>query len=426
MRICMFTNTYLPHVGGVARSVDFFSRDLRALGHEVLVVAPVYPEEAENERIDELLRVPAIQNFNGSDFSVSIAVPSGITARINDFKPEVIHSHHPYLLGDAALRNARRLNCPLIFTHHTRYEEYTHYVPLDSEPLKHFVIHLSTRYANLCNGVVAPSRSMADLIRSRGVTVPIREIPTGVDLAGFQDGNGMRFRQSHGIPASEPVIGHVGRLAPEKNLAYLAEAAAACLSVMKGVFLVAGKGADGETIRGIFAERGLTDRLVLVGELSGQELIDAYHAMDIFAFSSKSETQGMVLAEAMAAGKPVIALDAPGVREVVKDGLNGRLLHENAGSALFAEALSDFFHNPEERVRWKGEALKTAGLFSRERCAGELVRFYGELIEACPTCRQDSDGLRLFEKLQRGLKTEWDLIAEKTGALAETFSAKGS
>ncbi|MCE5265237.1 MAG: glycosyltransferase [Deltaproteobacteria bacterium] len=421
MKICMFTNTYLPHIGGVARSVDFFAQDLRTLGHQVLIVAPVYSEEPKNDRGEELLRVPAIQNFNGSDFSVSIAVPSNISTRITDFQPELIHSHHPYLLGDTALRSARRLNCPLVFTHHTLYEEYTHYVPLDSEGLKRFVIHLSSRYANLCNGVVAPSRSIADLIRSRGVTVPVREIPTGVDLVGFRNGDGIRFRRSYGMPEKEPVIGHVGRLAPEKNLEYLAEAVADCLRVMKGVFLVAGKGPSGEKIRRIFAARNLENRLFLVGEQSGQRLVDAYHTMDIFVFSSKSETQGMVLVEAMAAGIPVIALDAPGAREVVRDGFNGRLLEDNARPDVFAAAIGNFFHHTGDKLRWKNEALKTAGRFSRERCARDLAEFYGQLVEECPACIQGSNEIQSLEKLQRNMKAEWDLIAEKAGALADTL-----
>jgi len=418
----MFTNTYLPHVGGVARSVDFFARDLRRLGHEVLVVTPVYPGETENERNNEVLRVPAIQNFNGSDFSLSIVVPIHITARINNFKPEVIHSHHPYLLGDAALRHARRLECPLIFTHHTLYEQYTHYVPLDSEALKHFVIRLSTRYANLCNGVVAPSRSIADLIRSRGVTVSIREIPTGVDLAGFKNGMGGRFREAYGIPETQRVIGHVGRLAPEKNLEYLARAVAACLDGINGIFLVVGKGPSGGKMRRIFEDRGLADRLILAGEQTGQDLIDAYHAMDIFVFSSQSETQGMVLVEAMAAGLPVVALDASGVREVVTDRLNGRLLAGDAPVDVFAEAVADYFHSSKDRARWKKEALKTAHRFSRDRCVGELVQFYERLIKECPTCRQEKDEIQSFEKLQRSLKAEWDLITEKAGALADTLA----
>jgi len=220
MNICMFTNTYLPHVGGVARSVAFFTEDLRKRGHRVLVVSPTFPHDdalTGQEEEEDVLRVPAIQNFNGSDFSVRIPLPFLVDQKIDDFKPDVIHSHHPFLLGDTAVRAAYRRNLPLIFTHHTLYEKYTHYVSLDSEVMKRLAVHLTTEYANLCTRVVAPSRSIADLIAERGVIPPIAVIPTGVDIDYFRSGKGADFRRLHHIPLDAPVIGHLGRLAPEKN-----------------------------------------------------------------------------------------------------------------------------------------------------------------------------------------------------------------
>ncbi|MGA6927491.1 MAG: glycosyltransferase, partial [Desulfosarcina sp.] len=143
MRICMFTNTYLPHVGGVARSVSFFAEDLRKVGHRVLIVAPTYPGCETHDRSEpEIFRVPAIQKFNGSDFSVRIPSPFLVDEQVDEFKPDIIHSHHPYLLGDAALRAARRRNLPLIFTHHTLYEEYAHYVAKNPENMRRFAAFL--------------------------------------------------------------------------------------------------------------------------------------------------------------------------------------------------------------------------------------------------------------------------------------------
>ena len=174
MKICMFTNTYLPHVGGVARSVSFFSKDLRDAGHRVLVIAPTFPGCEEHDRDEaEVFRVPAIQQFNGSDFSVRIPSPFLVDENVDLFEPDVIHSHHPYLLGDAALRAARRRKLPLIFTHHTLYEEYTHYIARNPENMKRFAAFLSTNYADMCDRVVAPSQSIRHLIRKRGVTVPV-------------------------------------------------------------------------------------------------------------------------------------------------------------------------------------------------------------------------------------------------------------
>lgn len=428
MNICMFTNTFLPHVGGVARSVAAFASDLHHRGHRVLVVAPTFAgdDEEEIEGVD-VHRVPAIQNVNGSDFSVRIALPFVINEAIDAFAPDLIHSHHPFLLGDAALRAARRRKRPLIFTHHTLYERYTHYVPLDSPQMKRFVIHLSTEYANLCNAVVAPSRSVADLIRKRGVQTHVEEIPTGVDMAFFASGEGVRFRRAHGIPDDVPVIGHVGRLAPEKNLGYLAEAVARCLKQHDEVrFVLVGDGPSREEIRKDFEARELGSRLIAPGARTGPDLADAYAAMDLFAFSSTSETQGMVLAEAMAAQTPVVALDASGSREVVRDGENGRLLCADASPEDFARALAGLLENPASLDRARTQALETAQGFSRENCAERLESLYSRVLRnkmRPPHLPPESHDHDPWEGLLAALRAEWDLISQKTTAAVSTFRA---
>jgi len=419
MNICMFTNTYLPHVGGVARSVRFFAEDLIDLGHRVLVVAPTFSDDAGTSgKQPEVLRVPAIQQFNGSDFSVRIPLPLYVDQEIEQFVPDVVHSHHPFLLGDAAVRVARKRTLPLVFTHHTLYEQYTHYVPIDSDKLKNFVIRLATMYANLCSRVVAPSRSIARLLLDRGVCRPIEEIPTGVNVSSFGAGSGKRFRRDSHLPEDAPVIGHVGRLAPEKNLPYLAEAVSIFLEkAPKAHFLVIGDGPSQSEIRQIFADRHLEDRLHLTGEANGDRLRDAYSAMDLFVFSSKSETQGMVLVEAMAAGKPVIALDASGSREVIRDGENGRLLPGDASTENFAEAIREFQSRPELARSWSSGARHTAQQFSREACAAKMEKLYRSLLnrhaDSAPEVTAELDP---FEALSARIKTEWELWRLKTAA----------
>src|SRR3990172_3888517 len=127
MNIVMFTNTYTPHVGGVARSVEAFSGAYRRRGHRVLVVAPEFADQPQHE--EDVVRIPAIQNFNGSDFSVVLPVPGSLDDVLDAFKPDIVHAHHPFLLGNTAVRVARFRELPLVFTHHTLYEQYTHYVP---------------------------------------------------------------------------------------------------------------------------------------------------------------------------------------------------------------------------------------------------------------------------------------------------------
>lgn len=416
MKICMFTNTYLPHVGGVANSVKTFEDEFRVLGHEVKVIAPMFP--GARESTENVFRVPAFQNFNGSDFSVRVAMPHTFTDFIEDFEPDIIHSHHPFLLGDAALRAACRRNTPVIFTNHTLYENYTHYVPLDSPALKRAAVQLAVEYANLCSAVIAPSESVQRLLVERGVDSPIVSIPTGIDLKRFRSGNGPLFRNMLGIPPEAKVIGHAGRLAEEKNLRYLAECVGRYLSGDDhAVALIVGDGDAKESVEAQLQEWADDSRVFVIGKRTGRELINAYAAMDVFAFSSHSETQGMVLAEAMAAGKPVVALDAPGVREVVSDGENGWLLPADAPPEAFASALGSLLNDPALYAKATSAATKTARRFSKRRCARKTLELYERVAGTYETVDDTAPGA-LWDRMLRRVEMEWDLLAEKASALS--------
>lgn len=416
MNIVMVTNTYTPHIGGVARSVEAFSAEYRRLGHRVLVVAPEFAGMPRDEV--DVARIPAIQNFNGSDFSVVLPVSGLLTETLDAFQPEIVHAHHPFLLGMTALRIARYRELPLLFTHHTLYEQYTHYVPGDSPALKRFAIELATHYANLTDRVFAPSESIAALIEERGVQAAITVIPTGVDVERFARGDRKGIRADLGIPEDAFVAGHVGRLAPEKNLGFLTEALALFLKANSGAhILIAGVGPSEQEIRTVLSKYGFVDRLRLMGALDHSRLADVYHAMDVFAFASKSETQGMVLTEAMAASVPVVALDASGVREVLKDGCNGRLLHEETPEA-FASALQGLAGLPPNKMRaMQRNARETAETFSMQRTAANAISCYSALRKKIFIDRHEE--FEQWERVLHLIQAEWDIvkgIVESAGA----------
>ncbi|MFO8153147.1 glycosyltransferase [Thioalkalivibrio sp.] len=413
MKILIATNTFTPHVGGVARSVEAFAGEYRHRGHQVLVLAPEFPDMPADEA--DVIRIPAIQNFNASDFSVVLPLHPGLSEQVDAFGPDLVHAQHPFLLGSTALRLARRRDLPLVFTHHTLYEQYTHYVPGDSPALKRFAIELATQYANLCSQVFAPSESIRDIIRQRGVTVPIDVIPTGVRVRDFADGDGMRFRRRMGLPEAAVVIGHLGRLAPEKNLAFLARAVARVAGEDPRVhFLVVGTGPSESVVRACFEDAGLEGRLHIAGVCEGEDLADALHAMDLFAFASTSETQGMVLTEAMAAGLPVVGLDAPGVREVVSDRRNGRLVHDE-DEAAFAAALAATVGLPQaDRRALSRGARATAVEFSMDRSAERALARYAALLERRPEHREGDEGP--WTDLMKAITTEWDILNSVAGA----------
>lgn len=385
MKILMLTNTFTPHVGGVARSVASFTAEHRRRGHGVLVVAPEF--EGYDRSEEGVIRFPAIQHFNGTDFSIPMPVPLRVAHGLEQFRPDVVHSHHPFLLGDTALRVAASRAVPLVFTHHTLYERYTHYVPGDSPALKRAAVDLAVGYCNLCDAVIAPSESIEHTLRQRGVESPIEAIPTGVETAVFAAGDRQRARRRCQIPPGAFTVGHVGRLAPEKNLDFLARAIARFLAAHpKAHGLVAGTGPSKATMVRIFEEASLGDRVRWAGQIADRsELADIYTAMDAFAFASQSETQGMVLAEAMAAGVPVVAVDAAGVREVVRDRFNGRLLATEDEDA-FAEALAWVAALEADRAASiRGAVAETARRFSLGHTARRTRNLYRALIGARPS-----------------------------------------
>ncbi len=407
MNILLVTNTFLPHVGGVARSVESFSRAYRQRGHRVMVVAPRFPDMPTREH--DVFRVNAWQRFNASDFSVALPVYPGLSAAIDTFRPDIVHAQHPFLLGMTALRTARYRDLPLVFTHHTRYEQYTHYVPGDSPALKRFAVTLATRYANNCDQVFAPSESIAAMIRKRGVTSPIAVVPTGVDIEMFNEGDGQAFRQRWGIPGDAFVVGHLGRLAPEKNLQFLAESIAGLLVRRPSAqALIIGSGPSENEIRAIFARYRVADRVHIAGVLQQKPLADALHAMDVFAFASRTETQGMVVTEAMAAGLPVVALDGAGVREVVVDRKNGRLLMES-NTDVFSAALDWVASLPgPERSALQRQARATAARFSLVRCADLALDHYAALLQSRHPARDHewAEG----EDVMAWIRGEWAVL----------------
>ncbi|MGA1875340.1 MAG: glycosyltransferase [bacterium] len=421
MNIAMFTNTYVPHVGGVANSVKSFSDEYRKEGHRVLVIAPEFKHIPPDEK--DVLRIPAIQNFNGSDFSVSLPISMLLSKRIEHFKPDIIHSHHPYLLGDTALRMATSLNTPLIFTHHTMYEQYTHYVPLDSPRLQHFILELSTGYANLCNHVIAPSESTAAILRRRGVKTPITVIPTGVEISRFEYGDGASIRSEMKIPLNALVIGYTGRLAQEKNLEFWAHTVARFLNqVPSGHALIIGDGPFKKMMGEVFSLNGVESRLHFTGTLSGKKLVNAYYAMDIFVFTSKSETQGMVLTEAMAAGLPVVALNAPGIREILRDFENGRLIEEESIEA-FVQAMYWIISLDSQKLSLlKEEAKNTAQTFSLSHCVSQALDLYQHLLRG-KYITIDFEQSAWFSILRR-IEEEWCIWSNRFSAAGKAVLSR--
>lgn len=418
MNIVMITNTYLPMLGGVAKSVDRFAREYRNCGHSVLVVAPTF-DGADDHELD-VVRVPAIQNFNGSDFSVALPVPLLLKNALDRFAPDIIHSHHPFLLGDVALRQAAARGLPLVFTHHTMYEHYTHYVPGDADVLQALAREMCAVYSERCDRVIAPSTGVKEVLIEHGVDTCITVIPTGVDTEKFARGDGVSFRREHGIPEDVFLVGHLGRLAPEKNLRFLMESVIRFLTGYDDAHvLIVGEGPEREVIASMAAQAGLERRTHLAGSLDGQVLVDAYHAMDVFAFASKSETQGMVLVEAMATGTPVVALEALGVCDVLRDRENGVLVREENASTFVEGIQWVASRDAETRNALSEVATGTAAEFASLICAAKALDVYESAVQES---RQERDEeFPQWTGILKAMEEQWTLWRDRISAASEAM-----
>lgn len=406
MNILMMTNTYFPIVGGLEQSVYSFSQQFKSLGHEVLIVTPTFEGMPTEE--PGVIRIPAFQKFSGTIFSVNFPVSGLLTRLMKEFSPDMVHSHCPFFMGDFALRLSRQHAIPLVFTYHTMFEQYVHDWPVQNEGVKRFMVKLAAGYANLVDQVITPSESVKDILLKRGVKTPMEVIPTGVDLQRFSKGKRMVFRQQNHIPPDALVIGHAGRLAPEKNLEFLTNCLVELLKKDPRVHaLIVGLGPSERMIKDTFEQAGLAKRLHLTGVLHYQHLVDAYFAMDVFTFASLSETQGIVLIEAMAAGVPVVALDAPGAREVVEDYHNGRLLNEMDQQNFIDAIRWVLSRSLEELQAMKQAARMTAQKYPIDSSGKHMLDIY----EKVRSRRSISLGKRNSSQylLLWRMRAEWDI-----------------
>jgi glycosyltransferase involved in cell wall biosynthesis len=418
----MVTNVYCPKVGGVTRSIESFVAAYRAAGHSVKVMAPSYPGYTVDET--DVLRVPAVHEVLDGSYSLPVPYPGMLAAEIDRFPPDIVHAHHPFLLGATGHKLAATAGVPIVYTHHVRFDAYGAYFPSEHGFMHNFVEQLAVHFANLCDSVIAPGTFVRHMLVDAGVTVPIEIIPTGVDCARFFRGDGQRLRRELGIPLDVAVVGHVGRLAPEKNLELLADGISMVLAVKTSAHaIIGGAGEMRPAMESCFAKRGVHHRVHFLGMVEGERLLDCYHAMTVFAFASQSETQGIVITEAMAAGVPVVALAAPGVEDVLVDGENGRFVRDNE-AARFAATILKQLHVPcDELRRMSLAARRAAEQISLKRCATRALTLYERLIDEgnASSRSRKYDSQATWEAVGRRLKDEFLLLQRVSRAARAAF-----
>jgi len=368
-------------LGGVTRAVETLRGGLERLGHTVVVVAPRMAGAPPDANV---VRVPAVPAPTYPDFSLPLPVGPWLARHVQDLSLDVFHAQHPFLLGATARRLARALDRPLVFTYHTLYDQYAHYVPLPRGLVARRAVRWSTKFANRADLVIAPSDALAERIVGQGVRRPVEVVPTGVDLDRFRPGHRGRARTALGFPPDGPLLLYVGRLDQEKNLDLLLEAfAAASRRVSAARLALVGRGTRRDSLRSRAVQLGIVDRVLFVGGVAPDDVVTFYQAADLFLFASTTETQGLAVLEAMAVGRPVVAVRASGVEEAVLDGVTGLLTVEDPSdlAAAAVEVLEDR-GLAAKLARGGREAVQR---FAAPALAARLVQSYERLAGAAAT-----------------------------------------
>jgi glycosyltransferase involved in cell wall biosynthesis len=374
VRIGLFTNNYLPLINGLAASVERVALGLRRAGHDVTVVAPHYGGEADAAGC---LRVPGVRVPTHHAYVLPVSWWPGVARAVAGLRLDVYHAHHPFLLGAAAAVWARRAGKPLVFTWHTHYERYGHYgIPGLAGPAGRLALRRALAFADRTDLVIAPAPGVATLLSRRGVRAPIAVVPTGVPLQPpTEPAARRRAREELGLPPASPLCLSVGRLAAEKNQAFLLRAFARILADLpQALLLLAGDGDDRGRLERLAADLDAGSRVRFAGAVPPEAVFTYYRAADLFLFPSTSETQGLVIAEALAAGLPVVAVRSQAAADLLVDDDAGVLTPEE--SAAFARAAVELWRTPGRLRDLTRRGRRVAARYSPERCAARLLVGY--------------------------------------------------
>ena len=381
MRILMLSDVYFPRVNGVSASMRTFARDLVRRGHEVTVVAPSYGPEDQIEEF-ELIRLPSRQIFfDPEDRLIKASALRAVLPQLQARPFDVIHIQTPFRAHQLGTRLSRVTGIPTVETYHTYFEQYvSHYLPwLPARALRSGARWMSRRLGHGVDHLIVPTQQVLDVLKGYGIRTESTVIPTGIHLDEFRGGDGDRFRQRHQIGRERPTLVTVSRLAVEKNIVFLLEVAKVLVKEFPDLyFVIAGEGPDAPRLKQRTRELGLQNHVGFVGNLDrSTELLDCYRSGDVFVFASPTETQGLVLIEAMALGVPIVSTAVMGTATVLQRAKSARISGENV--AEFAGHVAELLRSPEERRRLSAAGPIDAQQWSAPALMQQVVDLYQRL-----------------------------------------------
>lgn len=401
MRIGFFTDTYTPQINGVVTSIRLFAKALEQQGHAVYIFAPTPRQALDGPHI---VRIPSVPFAFQPEMRLASLYSAHADRLVRRASLDIIHSHDPFAIGLYGLAVAKRYRLPYVHTYHTLYPEYVHYI-WETRFTRTMAARLSRDFCDQCDMVIAPSTKINKALHDWGVRAPVRTLPTGVDAAMFgeRDVEEMQeFRRRFGIAREERLLTFVGRLGKEKNVDLLVDAIAR-VRTPHARLLIVGNGPYRSELEEHIVSAGVQDRVTFTGYLGRPDLRSAYLNSDALFFASKSETQGLVIAEAMASGLPVVAVDDLAIADAVTDGVNGFLTAEDPTS--LAAAADRVMADPALRSAMSRVSLDRAEDLCIDNQATRLLGVYEEALDAKGPRRRRLVDLAAVRRVDRQMTT---------------------
>lgn len=380
MKVALFTEVYRPIVNGIVTSVETLAHVLRDAGHDVYTFAPHIPHGLETK--GRVFRMPSLPLPVRTGYRLTLPLVARRNKQQFLSQCDVIHSHSLFITGWMASYYARRrFRVPLVFTYHTLLDRYTHYSPLGRRLTLPLTRELTRAYANAADAVIVPTQTVASELRRSEVTAPLCVIPTGIDVGAFRDveaESALAVRSRYGIAPDAPLLLLVSRLAYEKNVPTVFAALRRLREDLHDAqLLLVGSGPLAETFRSQVRDEGLADAVHFAGSVDRDALPAYYAAADVFTFPSVTDTQGLVLAEAFAAGLPVVAIDSPQTRDVFGTNLAGGLVSD---AESMAASLRRLLTDPAQRNAATAHSRAAAAAFDGKATAGRVLAVYQAVL----------------------------------------------
>lgn len=380
MKILITADCYTPTINGVVTSILNLETELRRLGHDVKILCPSENfHSSESENVYRIGSVGVGRIYSGA--RAALRISQSHLQKLIDWKPDIIHSQSEFSSFIMAKRIAAEVNCPIVHTYHTVYENYTHYFSPSITLGRKAVIVMTKRILRHTKAVIAPSQKIERLLKDYGIEQPIKVIPTGLRLKKFSDEISVNIinelKAKLGIPLKSRVLITVGRAAKEKNIDELIRYFKR-LDIENTAFVIVGGGPYLDALKDLAYAENISEKMIFTGAVEPENIAAYYRLGDIFLSASQSETQGLTYIEALASGLPAVCRRDDCLNDVITNGKNGG---QYTDFKEFSELIRTFLFNDELYKSMSEKAVQTAQKYSAEKFAKDVETVYMEILE---------------------------------------------